>query len=334
MGPIDSNYPGRWYHPPGMAVHKISYRIPVELSCSHCTLQWFWPTANSKAYDVPSYSCYGKQLKAAGWNVFDFCGWACSDDKCPSPYVVNTDAPRAPDPAKTSGFEEFRNCADIQVRSGGSAPAPTPTAQPPTTPVGSPTPRPTPMPPFVSSPTPTPQGSSCSGEPCADVSHCRSKWGYCGSSTAHCNADSTWKASGCSGDTPEPESEPEPEPEPAPEPESEPASCVPIGNCGQLTWCKQEEYIAWCSAAGNGGSCPSPFCTSQAPTGLVQVTREKRLRVAKRHSILAKETMLCQNTLGLARASGNEEVRDEEDEQVFHEEVCDKPGQKISPDLK
>lgn len=39
---------------------------------------------------------------------------------------------------------------------------------------------------------------SCSGAPCSDVTLCRSKWGYCGSSSEHCNAQSTWKAGGCS----------------------------------------------------------------------------------------------------------------------------------------
>merc|ERR1712060_432146 len=41
--------------------------------------------------------------------------------------------------------------------------------------------------------------SSCSGEPCDDASYCRSEWGYCGVSADHCNSQSTWKASGCSG---------------------------------------------------------------------------------------------------------------------------------------
>merc|ERR1712146_184540 len=101
-------------------------------------------------------------------------------------------------------------------------------------------------------------GNSCPGEPCVSSSHCRSKWGYCGSGSLWCNADSTWKAGGCSGEAtptllptpspteapaplptaqptppltdapePEPESEPESEPEPEPEPESD---CMPIGN--------------------------------------------------------------------------------------------------------
>merc|ERR1719195_1807942 len=124
--PIDANYPGRWYHPPGMSSHKIHYRIPADLECSHCTLLWFWPTANSEAYDAASYSCYNKVLTAANWTRFDFCGWACSDSKCPVPYVQDTTAPRAPDPNAGPGYEEFRNCADIRVSLAGPAPAPSP----------------------------------------------------------------------------------------------------------------------------------------------------------------------------------------------------------------
>merc|ERR1712232_301475 len=134
------------------------------LQCTECTLQWFWPTSNSAPYDVPSYSCYAKQLKANGWTVFNFCGWACRDDKCPVPYVVDPNAPRAPDPAKTSGFEEFRNCADIEVL--GASPTPTglpaqPSASPtlPITPLPSPgltqMPTPYPTPAFPPSTPPT-----------------------------------------------------------------------------------------------------------------------------------------------------------------------------------
>jgi len=49
------------------------------------------------------------------------------------------------------------------------------------------------------SPTPVlPSGNSCTGEPCNDASHCRSRWGYCGSSADYCNTESTWTANGCS----------------------------------------------------------------------------------------------------------------------------------------
>jgi hypothetical protein len=62
-------------------------------------------------------------------------------------------------------------------------------------------PTPTPAPTTATAvPTPAPTSiSSCSGEPCDDASYCRSEWGYCGISADHCNAQSTWKAGGCSG---------------------------------------------------------------------------------------------------------------------------------------
>jgi len=45
-----------------------------------------------------------------------------------------------------------------------------------------------------------PIGGSCSGAPCADVALCRSKFGHCGSTSDHCNAESTWKVGGCRPD--------------------------------------------------------------------------------------------------------------------------------------
>merc|ERR1712146_578569 len=79
-------------------------------------------------------------------------------------------------------------------------------------------PEPSPQPAPQPAPTQTPpEGGSCTGEPCIDpthcrskwgscgsssaycneASHCRSKWGHCGSTAAYCNADSTWTANGC-----------------------------------------------------------------------------------------------------------------------------------------
>merc|ERR1711862_956109 len=43
--------------------------------------------------------------------------------------------------------------------------------------------------------TTTQASGSCTGEPCLDFTHCRSKWGWCGATSAHCNAQSTWSAS-------------------------------------------------------------------------------------------------------------------------------------------
>jgi hypothetical protein len=32
----------------------------------------------------------------------------------------------------------------------------------------------------------------CMGEPCPNAAHCRSKWGWCGSTGAYCNDQSAW----------------------------------------------------------------------------------------------------------------------------------------------
>merc|ERR1712187_1076677 len=37
------------------------------------------------------------------------------------------------------------------------------------------------------------------GEPCDSESMCRSQWGHCGSSADYCNAQSLWRARGCTG---------------------------------------------------------------------------------------------------------------------------------------
>merc|ERR1711920_1188011 len=129
--------------------------------------------------------------------------------------------------------EQFKNCADVQVIDGGSTgsqgggspstPAPSPTPTVPTPSVSTPRRR--------RAPTDAPNSftGSCSGQPCPSASHCRSKWGHCGSTSNYCNSESIWTPNGCSG-TSEPSSEPaaEPETEPQPEPETgtETANCV------------------------------------------------------------------------------------------------------------
>lgn len=57
-GPIDENYPGRWYLPCRKTAHvgvhlvggdkgTMRYKLPKNISCQRCVLQWFWQTANS-----------------------------------------------------------------------------------------------------------------------------------------------------------------------------------------------------------------------------------------------------------------------------------------------
>lgn len=58
-GPIDSNYPGRWYLPCSsfglidderweiFGGTTMKYRLPPHLNCKHCMLSWFWTAANT-----------------------------------------------------------------------------------------------------------------------------------------------------------------------------------------------------------------------------------------------------------------------------------------------
>merc|ERR1712048_8290 len=107
--------------------------------------------------------------------------------------------------------EVFTNCAEVKlVEESGSATHATPAPTPAPTPGPSqiePEPEPEPEPEAEAEPEPSPQpeptqtppeGTSCIGEPCSDPTHCRSKWGSCGSGSAYCNAESIWKPTGCS----------------------------------------------------------------------------------------------------------------------------------------
>lgn len=168
--PIDPEHPERWYLPPpgdsGVQVayknfsdddavdihaegviYTMKYRIPRGLSCTECTLQWQWSSANSCLPDG-SYLTYFKAMQKARWNASEWCpwctsGWAtCENSCCP----------------KDEAFgEEFWNCADVTVNAGsGSTVAPTmpastilPTAAPTTL-------APTTASPVVPTPTPNP----------------------------------------------------------------------------------------------------------------------------------------------------------------------------------
>merc|ERR1712151_1329960 len=186
------------------------------------------------------------------------------------------------------------------------------------------TPIDSPAPIATSPPAPNPvKGNSCTGAPCEVASYCRSKWGYCGPGSSYCNAEATWTSSGCTGatsstapPTPLPTAAPKrPEPHPEVEPESEPepeleSSCVPVGNCGQEGWCDQEEYNSWCRSSGQGGVCPVPFCTSNAPATMVQLPSVRRLRIAKPHRKPSEDSLLFQRG---TRTSSSEKPKDSTD---------------------
>merc|ERR1712226_801907 len=103
--------------------HVMKYKIPEDLACTHCTLQWYWSTGNSCLYDADYLGTDGyfqrnaAAFQALGWNPADWCpwcvtSWATCDNSC----------------CKTGGSfgEEFWNCADIAVTASGS-PAPSTT---------------------------------------------------------------------------------------------------------------------------------------------------------------------------------------------------------------
>lgn len=140
---------------------------------------------------------------------------------------------------------------------------------PATTPLSPPSPptssRPTP-PPTNTTPPPPPAASpapNCGGEPCAVSSHCRSKWGACGTGPAWCNDASTWVGS-CASAPPLAPSE-EPPPPPASRPTTAPpppANCV--GDpCADRTHCRSQWGFcgtgpSWCNGASTWvGSCGS-----------------------------------------------------------------------------
>jgi len=141
--PIDVNNPGRWYVPPptnGVKVagahwsdsevtgytgsfngvgYQMRYRIPADLSCTHCTLQWYWATANSCFYDG-DYFTYFQHIEDLGWSSNL---WA--------PHAVSSWANCGNQCCRAGTFaEEFWGCADVAVVAGGPTPPPTP--QPPT----------------------------------------------------------------------------------------------------------------------------------------------------------------------------------------------------------
>jgi len=118
-------------------IHTMTYVIPADLQCTHCTLQWYLTTGNNCAYDQ-DYFDHDPGFKF--W-AFYKASWANCGNAC----------------CKGNG-EEFWNCADIAVTggtggTGGPAPTTPPTPPAPTPPAPMPTPRPTPTPP---TPTPTP----------------------------------------------------------------------------------------------------------------------------------------------------------------------------------
>eukprot|EP00929_Paragymnodinium_shiwhaense_P052441 TRINITY_DN2626_c0_g2_i2.p1 TRINITY_DN2626_c0_g2~~TRINITY_DN2626_c0_g2_i2.p1 ORF type:complete len:449 (-),score=58.89 TRINITY_DN2626_c0_g2_i2:151-1497(-) len=136
--PIDEKHPGRWYLPPPNdhtmqagpnfhdedapssvgGYHVMKYKIPEGLSCTQCTLQWYWSSGNTCIYDADYLGPDGyfqrnaATFQSLGWNPGQWCSW------CMSSWATCDNAC-----CKTGGVfgEEFWNCADIAVTSSGGS---------------------------------------------------------------------------------------------------------------------------------------------------------------------------------------------------------------------
>merc|ERR1712228_236941 len=186
----------------------------------------------------------------------------------------------------------------------GIGPGATPTPTPSSSPTSSPP---------TSAPT---QVTDCSGKACKDPSHCRSKWGYCGSDARYCNAESTWKANGCSNAPPTRTPTAAPTVSPTREPPISTVTCVPIGTCDGFDWCNQQKYSAWCRDAAKIGACPSPFCIT--PIAGAQISSRK-LRVGRHHSTPSGGTVLLQHGADMVGPGGPDEI-DEHNHEIVHDE--------------
>jgi len=231
----------------------MKHKIPEDLSCTHCTLQWYWSTGNTCLYDADYLGPDGYfqrnsgAFQALGWNAAEWCpfcvsSWATCGNAC----------------CKTGGTfgEEFWNCADIAVSAsgsggGGSSPTPAPTMQ--TTTV-----RPTTMTTTAPTTATTTQEGGGGG---STGTTCRARAGNVLSATdAKCTTACAYLPAGtwpCTVDGPC-DCSPEPAPEPAPEPEPEPASTTAATTAAPTTTAAPNCVGAWGKCGGKnwaGASC-------------------------------------------------------------------------------
>lgn len=121
-GPIDTEYPGRWYVPcrntGHVGIHIVGgpsgtmrYKLPQGLSCKHCVIQWYWATANS---------CAPRGLLDYMERENDPFGSTCeSDGGGKGTYRAGMHECK-----HQSVPEEFWSCADVQITNNGNAAGP------------------------------------------------------------------------------------------------------------------------------------------------------------------------------------------------------------------
>lgn len=114
-GPIDRNYPGRWYLPCSRSLpdfyepRTIKYRLPADFTCKHCVLNWFWTTATN--CNPPGLIDYFDGPDGPDWG------------NCPGQNHARGGFTRVP---RVCGgvekfAEEYHMCADISIDARGTA---------------------------------------------------------------------------------------------------------------------------------------------------------------------------------------------------------------------
>mmetsp|Transcript_101277 Transcript_101277/g.285520 ORF Transcript_101277/g.285520 Transcript_101277/m.285520 type:complete len:1052 (-) Transcript_101277:131-3286(-) len=118
-------------------VHSMKFVIPANVTCEHCTLQWYYSTGNACAYDA-DYLTFDPGFKF--WNFYK------------EPWATEKNTVCGPNATGRFG-EEFWNCADVRVEPAGSSPPPAPVSAPAAAPVSQPAAEP------AAAPVPQPEAS-------------------------------------------------------------------------------------------------------------------------------------------------------------------------------
>lgn len=120
-GPIDKNYPGRWYLPcsrknsrgfQDMGGEAMKYVIPSDMECEHCVMHWFWTAANT--CNPPGVISYFRgRNRPRSWG------------NCPGQGGAKGGYTSVQQPCGGRRFpEEYYMCVDIRIKSDGRSPSP------------------------------------------------------------------------------------------------------------------------------------------------------------------------------------------------------------------
>jgi len=251
--PLDPRHPERFYLPPSTEIsgtHTYYVKVPSDLQCDVCTIQWHWWSANS-CIPASDYGCYRDVLQSNGyWAGSKAAWWTVGPGACPGGCGSRLHC---------GCGEQFWNCADITVQgSSGRIPTTKPT---PTPTLALATPAPT----SVSQPEPEPEPET-EPSPAPGLRCLPTNYAY----SLYCENEAS------AGLCPEPWCERMSE-TPTPLPTDLPAArCLPLGECEG--WCDQSAYEAWCEAQGQAGQCSSLWCKSVSSTAASLLTSAHRIK--------------------------------------------------------